>query len=342
MCFGHCTGLVKMDLSNAYQIVLVHPDNQPLLGIAWQGNHFLDRALPFGFRSAPKLFNAVADLLAWSLHCEGILLLIHYLDDFSFFGPPGSGITATTHSVVEGLFDCWGVPIAHHKTEGLTTTLTFLGIQINTQLFQLSLPAKKITRLQDLLGEWRGKKCCTRRELELLIRYLSHAAVVVYPGRMFLRNFCSLLSKVSKPNHLVRLNFDTRADLAWCQCLLCHWNSVSFFSCPCPIHPHTFNAPGSFGCGAYYPYLNSWCQLPWPLAWSNTGITTKELVPVIAMAALWGIQWVGSHVCFHSDNEAVVLIIQRRRAKHIVLNQLLCCLFFMCQYIASSSSHSWC
>ena len=90
-------------------------DNHPLLGIAWQGSHFLDRALPFGLRLAPKIFNAVADLLAWSLHFEGILLLIHYLDDL-FFGPPSSGIAA--HSVVEGPFDGWGIPIAHHKTEG--------------------------------------------------------------------------------------------------------------------------------------------------------------------------------------------------------------------------------
>ena len=58
------------------------------------------------------------------------------------------------------------------------------------------------------------------------------------------------------------------------------------------------------------------------------GITTKELVPVIAVVALWGSQWVGSNMCFHSDNEAVVLIIQRQHAKHIVLNQLLRCLFF--------------
>ena len=128
---------------------------------------------------------------------------------------------------------------------------------------------------------------------------------------MFLRNFCSLLSKVSKPNHFVGLNLDTRVDLAWWQCLLCHWNGVSFFPVPAPSIYIYSGASGSFGCGDYYPDSNSWCQFPWPSAWSNTGITAKELVPVIAAAAMWGSQWVGSHVCFHSDNEAVVIIIQR-------------------------------
>jgi hypothetical protein len=89
---GRGTELVKMDLANAYRIVPVHPEDQPLLGIYWQGNIYVDRALPFGLRSAPKIFSAIADFLSWILHWEGVLLLIHYLDDFLFFGPPRTGI----------------------------------------------------------------------------------------------------------------------------------------------------------------------------------------------------------------------------------------------------------
>ena len=86
--------LVKMDLSNAYRMVPVHPDDQPLLGISWQGSTFVDRALPFGLRSAPKIFTAVADCLAWSLRCEGVRYVIHYLDDFLFMGRQGAGEAA--------------------------------------------------------------------------------------------------------------------------------------------------------------------------------------------------------------------------------------------------------
>ena len=67
---GSHAELVKMDLSNVYRIVPVHPDNQLLLGISWQGSTFVDRALPFGLHSAPKIFTVVADCLAWSLRCE--------------------------------------------------------------------------------------------------------------------------------------------------------------------------------------------------------------------------------------------------------------------------------
>ena len=58
------------------------------------------------------------------------------------------------------------------------------------------------------------------------------------------------------------------------------------------------------------------------------GIAAKELVPIITASAVWGPGWHGEHVHFHSDNEAVVTIIQRRHARHPLLTNLLRCLFF--------------
>ena len=37
-----------------------------------------------------------------------------------------------------------GIPVASHKIEGPPTTLTFLGISINTRLFELRLPQDKL------------------------------------------------------------------------------------------------------------------------------------------------------------------------------------------------------
>ena len=39
---GRGTQLVKMDLSEAYRIVPIHPDDHYLLGIKWQGDIFID------------------------------------------------------------------------------------------------------------------------------------------------------------------------------------------------------------------------------------------------------------------------------------------------------------
>ena len=196
------TQLVKIDLSNAYRIIPVHPDDQPILGISWQGTTYVDKSLPFGLRSAPKIFNAVADLLAWVLHADGIQFLIHYLDDFLLMGPPRSQLALSMRSQAESTFDRLGVPVAHHKTEGPTSVLTFLGIVIDTDLFQLSLPRGKVERLQELLQRWRGRKCCTKKDLESFLGHLCHAATVVRPGRIFLRSLFFPLVPSSEPEPL--------------------------------------------------------------------------------------------------------------------------------------------
>ena len=56
----------------------------------WKGGIFTETCLPFGLRSAPKLFNFVADLLAWIAEEQGVSSLLHYLDDFLTIGAPGT------------------------------------------------------------------------------------------------------------------------------------------------------------------------------------------------------------------------------------------------------------
>ena len=83
---GRGTLVAKLDIKNAYRIVPVHPEDSLLLGTKWQGKLFIDTVLPFGLRSAPKMFNAIADALEWIFAHSGIYPTHHYLDDFIFFG----------------------------------------------------------------------------------------------------------------------------------------------------------------------------------------------------------------------------------------------------------------
>ena len=53
---GPGTVLIKVDLKSAYRIIPIHPQDQHLLAISWAGGTYVDRALPFELRSAPKIF----------------------------------------------------------------------------------------------------------------------------------------------------------------------------------------------------------------------------------------------------------------------------------------------
>ncbi len=88
---GQGANLAKFDVvSGAFRTVHVHPDDRHLLGIQWRGHIYADKVLPFGLRSAPKLYNAIADGLLWILVRVDQVTGIHYLDDFLIFGASDS------------------------------------------------------------------------------------------------------------------------------------------------------------------------------------------------------------------------------------------------------------
>lgn len=85
--YGEGALLAKVDIDAAYHLIPVHPQNQPLQAMLWEGCLYIDSMLPFGLWSAP---NAVADTLNWYLHQQGIEHVYHYLGDFIVIGSPGS------------------------------------------------------------------------------------------------------------------------------------------------------------------------------------------------------------------------------------------------------------
>ena len=157
---------------------------------------YIDAMLPFGLRSAPKLFNAVADALEWCVRTQGVQLIFHYLDDFLLLGAPDSPQCAQGMAILDGVCATLGVPTAEHKRDGPTAQLTYLGIKVDTIAGTLRLPADKLHRLQALLSTWGDRKACSRRELESLIGLLNHACKVVLSGWAFLRRMIDLLHAV--------------------------------------------------------------------------------------------------------------------------------------------------
>ena len=183
--------LAKLDLKEAYRAVPVHPSDQRLLAIRWQDTTYIDRALPFGLCSAPKIFSALTDAMVWFLHERGVRAALHYLDDFLVLGPPGSSVCAQSLATTLALCDELGFPVAPDKTEGPTTSLIFLGIEVDTCAQMLRLPDDKRERLLAAISHWSlhgttsPRRSGKKRELLSLIGLLSHAALAVRPGRAF-------------------------------------------------------------------------------------------------------------------------------------------------------------
>ena len=72
---GRGAEMAKINIKSAYRNIPVHPDDRHLFGMQWRGDLYADATLPFGLRSAPKIFNAVADALEWILKARSPLCL---------------------------------------------------------------------------------------------------------------------------------------------------------------------------------------------------------------------------------------------------------------------------
>ena len=335
MGLGRGALLAKVDIEAAYRLVPVHGNDRPLLGLKWEGALYVDLMLPFGLRSAPKIFNAIADAIQWHVEREGVDHVDHYLDDFIVIGPPRSPQCQQALDTMIRSCAHLGVPLASQKTVGPTTCLTFLGITIDTLANELRLPPDKLTRLRSLLAEWGDRKVCNQRELESLIGLLNHACKVIRPGRSFLRRMLNLLKSPHvrhtgrRPTRHIRLNREFRSDLLWWRTFAEQWNGVAIAAPRDPqgVQIVTSDASGTWGCAAWSG--QAWLQLRWDERSQHLNIAVKELIPIVMAATVWGRSWHGSRVACRCDNQAVVAVVNSRSSSTAHIMHMLRCLFFI-------------
>ena len=310
--------MAKFDVKAAYRNIPIHPDDRFLLGMKWRDKFYVDHVLPFGLRSAPFIFDSVAEAVEWILKTNyAVHPLFHYLDDFLTMGPANSPLCQSHVDRAFAVFHRLGLPLHVEKCEGPTTCLVFLGIELDSVHQRARLPADKVDRTLRLLQSWSRKSTCTRRELESLIGSLHHACRVVTPGRTFLRRMIDLLCCFRNRHHPIRLNTEFRRDLRWRLSFFREWNGVSFFLSPSvtplPDLVVSSDASGSRGFGAFWRrewFCSSWFFLP-----SQPSIAFLELVPIVVTAHLWGSAWARLRVQFSCDNLAVVQVLNTGTSK---------------------------
>ena len=151
---GPDTLLAKLDMKNAFRLLPVHPADRHLLAMEWNNQVYIDTCLPFGLRSAPKLFTILADLLSWIAIDKGVSFSMHYLDDFLTIGPPGAHTYQHNLETIQQICTDLGILLTLEKVEGPTTSLIFLGILLDTHCMEIRLPEDKLHLIQKELSAW--------------------------------------------------------------------------------------------------------------------------------------------------------------------------------------------
>ena len=312
--FQHGPGalLSKVDMKHAFRLCPVSPDDWPLLGIFWEGSYYVDKVLPFGLRSSPFLFNRLADAVAWiAVNNYDIVDLLHYLDDFFHDQPPNSAAMLKFKTLL-AVFDMLNIPLAdgEDKVCPPSTSITFLGIELDTAAWELRLPAAKLAELRLALAAWLSKQMCTKRELLSLAGSLSFAAKVIPAGRTFCRRLFDSAATLPSLDAPVAVPSEAKLDILWWDACISQWNGRKpliepSWSTAEDIGLYT-DASGRHGFGLVFG--SKWSYGAWSPDQAEHTIEWKELYAVMLALCTWAHTLEDRRVLLYTDNEAICYI----------------------------------
>lgn len=328
---GTASFLAKSDIADAFGLIPLHPSQYHLTGFTFQGQYYYDRCLPMGCSSSCHIFERFSDALVWVLRQKfHVTNIVKVLDDFLFVH---SNIHECQRSLSSFQELCMrvGVPISVEKTVQPTTCLTFLGVQLDTARMQVELPQDKLSLYSEAVASASQRKKITLSDLKSLIGKLQFATIAIPHGRAFLRRLHDLTIGIQKPFYFIRFSNVARADLST-------WHEfLQNYACKTIIREipdtdsrviHMFADASSWGYGATYG--TSWLQGKWPADWQQLNIAILELYPVFLLVTLFAEKLRNSKIVFHSDNQAVVAVLNSQTSKcskmMAIIRKLVLCL----------------
>ena len=317
--------MAKADIESAFRLLPINPADFHLLGIKVDGQYYIDKALPMGASCSPAYFELFSTFLEWVVKKVGSFdLICHYMDDFFIVGgalDDKSHIPSCQTSVMnfESVCADLGVPLAANKSVGPSTSLVFLGLEIDSIRQIVSVPPDKLVKITDKVKTASEASSMTLRGLQSVIGSLSFICRAISPGRAFLRRLIDLTIGIKSPWRRIRMSPGAKGDLAMWLGFLKDFNGRAIF-------PEQFwredrdlelytDASGSMGCGGFYQ--GKWFQCKWPLNLSSScrSIAWKEFFPILVSVVLWGDLLRGMRIVIRSDNESVVSIVNRQTSK---------------------------
>ena len=313
---GQGTFMAKTDIDSAFRLIPIHPLDHELLGFTFLNKYYFDACLPMGASSSCAIFEKFSTAIHWiaATHLN-IKHMVHILDDFLILGPKN-----TCHkNLTEFLLFCSniGIPIKQEKTVYPCNTITFMGLELDSITMEARLPDDKLVKLQSLLALYKNKRTIKLRELQSMLGLLNFCCQVVVPGRSFMRRLTDLTCKVTNPNHHITLNKESRKDISAWLMFLQHFNGRQLlldrrWVTSDMLHLHT-DASGAIGFGAIFG--SKWFNGKWSVAVAPLNITFKEYFPIVVALEVWGKHFQNRCLVIHSDNMAVVQIINKQTTK---------------------------
>ena len=160
--------------------------------------------------------------------------------------------------------------------------------------------------------------------MQSLIGTFNFACKVVTPSRTFLRRLIDLTRGVHNPNHLLRINYEARADLSAWKLFLDSFNGVSLCLPVSWTSSHCIQlySDESF-IGFAAVFRERWFQGFFHQSRAKINTAVKELFPIAIAARLWAPLMANSRIIFMCDNMSIVHVINYHTSKDTAIMRLL-------------------
>lgn len=210
--------LVSVDLKDAYFSIPIYHQQRKYLRFLWKNQRYEFQCLPFGLKSAPRIFTKCTKPVMSALRSRGHRGII-YIDDSLWMAKTAQAVKETGSTVVN-IFQQAGFQINEKKSSLQPTQLiTFLGYVIDTVQMTVSLPREKVQQIlkeiQNLLLQIQPKI----RSVAHVIGLLVSAFPAVYQGplhyRYLERDKTKALLQVQSYQGKMTISSESIMELKW-------------------------------------------------------------------------------------------------------------------------------
>ncbi|XP_062588297.1 uncharacterized protein LOC134249973 [Saccostrea cucullata] len=195
----------------------------------------------------------------------------------------------------------------------------------------IKIPQEKLCQLKTELNAMLDKKKATLTELQKLTGLLNFCVRAIPSGRAFVRRLYDATRGLTKPYHRRRVSAEMKKDIHTWLLFLDLFNGVTSYqtvdwTADFDLQLFTDSAGhADLGCGAIFE--SHWAYMVWPQKWRHSNIfkqvTFLELVPIVMAFTIWGEKFQGKKVILHTDNKALVSILNSKTSKSKQIMQLL-------------------
>ena len=304
--------LYKIDLSRAYRQLRSDPMDWPLLGIEWEGEYYVDLAIPFGLRhgaSACQRTSEAAGEIAAARHGSKTLA---YVDDTC-----GGAVKEQAEAHYRGLLETYnrlGLEVAPAKCQAPSYLLLWIGVLFDTLNLSMSIDPERVQEAVDRCKKFLSATKVTLHQLQSFLGKLFHAVKCTASARVFLSRLLDLLREATV-SHVVTVSEEARSDARWCASFLTAFNGITLAKPGVATSVAFVDSCLTGGGGVCQGHGFFSYEYPVGILDCHFSISSLECYNLLVALRLWVCSWTGQHVLHYCDNAATVAALNSGRAQ---------------------------